>query len=154
MPSTISQRISDLGYTLPAAPAPVGSYLNCVRTGNQLHISGGLPFTAEEKITGTVPTDTSIAEAQRAAALIVLNRLAIAQEALGSLDKITQVISISGFVNSAPDFYDHPAVINGASDLLVAIFGEAGKHSRIALGVSALPLNASVEISMILEVAD
>jgi len=83
-----------------------------------------------------------------------LNRLAVAKEALGSLDRITKIVSISGFVNSSPDFYDHPAIINGASDLLVKIFGEAGKHSRIALGVSALPLNAAVEISMILEVTD
>jgi len=149
----IADKIVEMGLTLPEAPAPVGSYVNAVLTGNQLHISGGLPFTAERKITGQVPRDVSIEEAQEAARIIVLNRLAIAKDALGSLDKVTQVVSIAGFVNSAADFYDHPQVINGASDLLVEIFGEAGKHSRVALGVSALPLNAAVEISMILEVA-
>ena len=149
---SIEERISDLGHTLPEAPAPVGSYLNSVRTGNQLHISGGLPFSSEEKITGTVPTDTSVEDARRGAEMIVLNRLAVAKAEIGCLDKIKQVVSISGFVNSAPDFYDHPQVINAASDLLVAIFGEPGKHSRVAMGVAALPLNAAVEISIILEV--
>ena len=151
---TIAAKISQLGYTLPKAPAPIGSYLNSVLSGNQLHLSGGLPFTAEEKIVGQVPTITSIEKAQEAARIIVLNRLAIAKEALGSLDRITQVISISGFVSSASDFYDHPQVINGASDLLVEIFGETGKHSRIALGVNSLPMNAAVEISMTLEVSN
>ncbi len=153
MTDKIAQKIESLGLTLPDAPAPVGSYLNCVRTGNQLHISGGLPFTAEEKIQGVVPTETSVEDAQRGARHVVLNRLAVAKGELGSLDKITRVVSISGFVSSKPDFYDHPVVINAASDLLVEIFGDAGKHSRVAMGVAALPMNASVEISMILEVA-
>ena len=153
MTDKIAQKIESLGLTLPDAPAPVGSYLNCVRTGNQLHISGGLPFTAEEKIQGVVPTETSVEDAQRGARYVVLNRLAVAKGELGSLDKITRVVSISGFVSSKPDFYDHPVVINAASDLLVEIFGDAGKHSRVAMGVAALPMNASVEISMILEVA-
>jgi len=149
---TVEQKIEDLGYTLPEAPAPVGSYLNAIVSGNQLHISGGLPFSAEEKIVGKVPVDTSIEEAQRGAVMIILNRLAVAKAELGSLNRINKVISISGFVNSAADFYDHPLVINAASDFLVDIFGEAGKHSRVAMGVAALPLNASVEISMILEI--
>ena len=142
MTDKIAQKIESLGLTLPDAPAPVGSYLNCVRTGNQLHISGGLPFTAEEKIQGVVPTETSVEAAQRGARHVVLNRLAVAKGELGSLDKITRVVSISGFVSSKPDFYDHPVVINAASDLLVEIFGDAGKHSRVAMGVAALPMNA------------
>lgn len=149
----IEEKITSLGLALPEAPAPVGSYLNAVVTGNQIHISGGLPFSATEKITGTVPTDTSIADAKRGAEMIILNRLAVAKAELGCLDKISRVISLSGFVNSAPDFFDHPQVINAASDLLVNIFGEAGKHSRVAMGVAALPLNASVEISLILEIS-
>ncbi len=151
---TIEEKISALGLSLPDAPAPVGSYVNAVKSGNQLHLSGGIPFSAEEKIIGKVPTVTSIEEAQRAARMIILNRLAVVKAEIGSLDKITKVISISGFVNSEPDFYDHPKVINGASDLLVEIFGEMGMHSRVAMGVAALPLNASVEISMILEMKD
>lgn len=154
MNDTIEKRIEELGYVLPEAPAPVGSYLNAVRTGNQLHISGGLPFTENEKIVGTVPTETSPDDARRGAEYVILNRLAVAKTELGSLDQISRVISISGFVSSAPDYYDHPVIINAASDLLVEIFGESGKHSRVALGVSALPLNASVEISMILELKD
>jgi len=150
---SIENRIQELGLSLPAAPAPVGSYLNAKRTGNQLHLSGGIPFSPEENITGKVPSEASVETAQRAAKMIILNRLAVAKAELGSLDKIRSVISISGFVNSAPDFYDHPGVINAASDLLVDIFGDAGKHSRVAMGVAALPLNATVEISMILEVA-
>lgn len=154
MTDKIADKITELGYTLPEAPAPVGSYLNSVLTGTQLHISGGLPFTSEKKVQGQVPRDLTVEEAQEGARMIVLNRLAVAKDALGTLDRISQVVSISGFVSSAPDFYDHPLVINAASDLLVEIFGEAGKHSRVALGVSALPLNAAVEISMVLEVSD
>jgi len=150
----ILEKIESMGCTLPEVPAPIGSYLNCVRTGNQLHLSGGLPFVPDDKVQGTVPTETSVETAQHGAKLIVLNRLAVAKAELGSLDKIKQVVSISGFVNSASDFYDHPLVINAASDMLVEIFGDAGRHSRIAVGVSALPLNASVEISMILEIQD
>lgn len=154
MTDKILQKIESLGYTLPQVPAPIGSYLNCVRTGNQLHLSGGLPFVPDDKIQGVVPTETSVEVAQMGAKLVILNRLAVARAELGSLDKIKQVVSLSGFVNSASDFYDHPLVINAASDMLVEIFGDTGRHSRIAVGVSALPLNASVEISMILEVED
>ena len=149
---TAEEKIEALGYTLPKAPAPVGSYLNAIVSGNQLHISGGLPFSPEEKITGQVPTITSVEDARRGAIMIILNRLAVAKAEIGSLNRINKVISISGFINSAPDFFDHPQIINAASDFLVEIFGESGKHSRVAMGVAALPLNASVEISMILEI--
>lgn len=149
---SIEQRINELGYVLEEAPTPVGSYLNATISGNQLHISGGLPFSSQKKITGRVPSETSVEEAQEAARMIVLNRLAVAKAEIGSLDRIQKVVSISGFVQSDLDFFDHPAIINGASDLLVEIFGEKGKHARVAMGVAALPLNASVEISMILEI--
>lgn len=148
----VKKKVAELGYTLPAAPAPVGSYVNAVRTGNQLHISGGLPFSADKKVTGTVPSDTSVEEAQEGARIIILNRLAVALEELEPTERIEKVVFLSGFVNSAPDFYDHPTVINAASDLVVEIFGESGKHARVAMGVAALPLNASVEISLILEI--
>ena len=150
---SIETRLQELGLTLPEVPAPVASYVNCVRTGNTVHLSGGLPFDDEKKYVGKIPIDLSIEEGQAAAHMIILNRLAVLRNELGNLDKITRIVSLQGFVSSPPDFYDHPKVINGASDLLLEIFGEAGKHSRIALGVSALPLNAAVEISMVVEVA-
>ncbi len=147
------QRLIDLGLELPDVPTPVASYVNCVRTGNLLYLSGGLPVTDGELITGQVPRDITVEEATTAARLVILNRLAVIRRELGTLDDVTRIVSLQGFVNSAPDFYAHPAVINGASDLLVEIFGELGSHSRIALGAAALPLNAAVEISLVVEVA-
>lgn len=149
---TPTQKLSELNLNLPDAPAPVASYVNAVVTGNQIHISGGLPTDdSGALITGKVPTTRSVEEAKDAARRIILNRLAVIQNEIGDLDRVTRIVSIAGFVNSEPDFYDHPQVINGASDLLLEIFGEAGKHARIALGAAALPLNAAVEISMIVE---
>ena len=149
---TIAHRLKELGLELPAVPSPVASYVNCVRTGNLLHLSGGLPVDNGTIVTGKVPTDLSTADAQAASRLAILNRLSVVQEAVGSLDAVTRMVSLQGFVNSEPDFYDHPQVINGASDLLLEIFGDRGKHSRVALGVAALPLNAAVEISLVVEV--
>lgn len=150
---SIESRITDLGFTLPSVPAPAGSYLNYTRSGNLLFLAGGIP-PVEDEFQGKVPTDTSIETAQEAARLITLNRLAVVKDAVGSLDKVKQIVTVNGFVNSEPDFYGHPAVINGCSDLLVEIFGEKGMHSRTACGVAALPLNVSVEINMIVEVED
>jgi len=150
---SIETRLQELGLTLPEVPTPVASYVNCVRSGNTVHLSGGLPFDGDTKYLGKVSIDLSIEEGQAAARLAILNRLAVLKAELGNLDSVTRIISLQGFVSSPPDFYDHPKVINGASDLLLEIFGEAGKHSRIALGVAALPLNAAVEISLIVEVA-
>lgn len=150
--SLIESKIQELGYSLPVVPAPAGSYVNCVRSGNLLYLSGGIPPLDEETYMGKVPTDTSLEKAQEAARLITLNRLAVVKEEIGNLDRVEQIVSIGGFVNSEPDFYQHPAVINGCSDLLVAIFGDKGIHSRTALGAASLPLNVSVEINMIIEV--
>lgn len=152
--SAIAEKLASLGLTLPAVPAPVAAYVNCVRSGNLLFLSGGLPIDGEKKIIGKVPTDVSIEEAYEGARIIILNRLAVIQEAIGSLDKVKQIVALNGFVNSAPDFYGHPQVVNGASELLVEIFGEKGKHSRTALGAAALPLNVAVEINLIVEVED
>lgn len=151
---TILEKINSLGLTLPAVPAPVAAYVNCVRSGNLLFISGGLPIDGDNKVIGKVPTDVSIEEAQEGARIIILNRLAVIQDAIGSLDKVKQIVSLGGFVNSEPDFYGHPQVVNGASELLVEIFGERGKHSRTALGAAALPLNVAVEINLIVEIED
>ncbi|MDO4410047.1 MAG: RidA family protein [Akkermansia sp.] len=150
----IQQRLTDLGYTLLDAPAPVGSYVQCVRAGNLLHLSGGISINGEDKYFGKVGADLSIEEGQAAARAAILNRLAVVKQAVGSLDKVTRIVAVNGFVNAGPDFYDHPKVLNGASDLLVEVFGDIGRHSRTAVGVSALPLNVAVEISMVVEVAE
>ncbi len=149
---TIESRIQELGYSLPEAPAPAGSYVNCVRSGNLLFLAGGIPPLDDDTYLGKVPTDTSVETAQEAARVITLNRLAVVKDEIGDLDKVTRIVNVGGFVNSEPDFYQHPAVINGCSDLLVEIFGDKGIHSRTAMGAAALPLNVSVEINMIVEV--
>jgi enamine deaminase RidA (YjgF/YER057c/UK114 family) len=154
MSDSIESRLATLGITLPEVPAPVAAYVNCVRTGNLLFLSGGLPIDGDRKIIGKVPTDVSPDEAKEAARMIILNRLAVIRAELGSLDKVARVVTLNGFVNSEPDFYGHPMVVNGASELLVEIFGDKGRHSRTALGAAALPLNVAVEINLIVEVAD
>ncbi len=152
MSNIILDKIASLGLALPTVPAPVAAYVNCVRSGNLLFLSGGLPIDGEKKVLGKVPTDVSIDEAKEGARIIILNRLAVIQDEIGSLDKVKQIVSLTGFVNSEPDFYGHPQVVNGASELLVEIFGDKGKHSRTALGAAALPLNVAVEINLIVEV--
>lgn len=149
---TILEKIASLGLTLPAVPAPVAAYVNCVRSGNLLFLSGGLPIDGDRKVIGKVPTDVTPEQAQEGARMIILNRLAVIQDEIGSLDKVKQIVALNGFVNSAPDFFGHPVVINGASELLVEIFGDKGKHSRTALGAASLPLNVAVEINLIVEV--
>jgi enamine deaminase RidA (YjgF/YER057c/UK114 family) len=149
---TIQARIEALGHTLPDVPVPVAAYVNCVRSGNLLFLSGGLPIDGDRKIIGQVPRDVSIEEAQEGARIIILNRLAVVKQEIGSLDQVKQIVALNGFVNSAPDFYGHPQVINGASELLIEIFGDKGKHSRTALGAASLPLNVAVEINLIVEV--
>ena len=149
---TIQAHIEALGHTLPEVPVPVAAYVNCVRSGNLLFLSGGLPIDGDRKIIGQVPRDVSIEEAQEGARIIILNRLAVVKQEIGSLDKVKQIVALNGFVNSAADFYGHPQVINGASELLIEIFGDKGKHSRTALGVAALPLNVAVEINLIVEI--
>ena len=149
---TMLEKITALGLTLPAVPAPIAAYVNCVRSGNLLFLSGGLPIDGDKKIIGKVPTDVSIDEAKEGSRMAILNRLAVIQDEIGSLDKVKQIVTLNGFVNSEPDFLGHPQVINGASELLVEIFGDKGKHSRTALGVAALPLNVAVEINLIVEI--
>lgn len=149
---TPTAKLESLGLSLPSVPAPVAAYVNCVRSGNLLFLSGGLPIDGEKKVIGKVPSVVSIEEAQEAARMIILNRLAIIQNEVGSIDQVKQIVALNGFVNCEADFYGHPQVINGASELLVEIFGEKGKHSRTALGAASLPLNVSVEINLIVEV--
>ena len=152
MNDSILAKLHSMGLALPEVPTPVAAYVNFVRSGNLLFLSGGLPIDGNRKVIGKVPTQVSVDEAKEAARLIMLNRLAVIRDAIGSLDKIKQIVALNGFVNSEADFYDHPQVINGASEFLVELLGDKGKHSRTALGANALPLNVAVEINLIVEV--
>lgn len=153
--STPEQRLLTKGIDLGEPTAPVANFVPTVRTGNLLFVAGQI-CAHGTKVThvGRVGTDCSIEDGQAAARLCALNVLAHVRKALGSLDKVTRVVQLQGFVNAAPDFAQHPQVINGASDLIVEIFGEAGKHARFAVGVSSLPFNAAVEVAAVFEVKD
>jgi len=148
----IEDKLKKLSIEIPTPPSPAGSYIPVVTTGNLAYVSGQIPMK-EGKVVfeGKVPEIQSLDSARDAAKICVINGLAQLKANLGSLDKITKFVRISGFVNSSPDFTEQPKVINAASDLLVEIFGEMAKHSRIAVGVSSLPLNSTVEIDMIVE---
>ncbi len=149
----IEEKLKSLNITLPNPPKSAGAYVPVVKSDHTVYVSGQIPIE-NGKVTfkGKVPNDQSLEQAQKAAILCVVNALAQLKAELGSLDKISKIIRVSGFVNSDPDFTDQPKVINSASDLLYEIFGEKGKHSRIAVGVTSLPLGATVEIDMIVEI--
>ncbi len=153
--TTYENKLKELGLTLPTPPKPVASYVPCVRTGSHLLISGQVPF-ADGKLlmTGALPGAGSIEDAAGAARQCALNALAVARDHLGSLDRINRVLKLTIFVASEPGFPDQPKVANGASDLMVDIFGDAGRHARAAVGCSALPLNTTVEVEVLLEIKD
>jgi enamine deaminase RidA (YjgF/YER057c/UK114 family) len=146
------KRLLDLGITLPEPPAPGGNYVSAKPAGNLLYLAGVISTGASGVITGTVGADRSIAEGYDAARACILTQLAVLKHSLGSLDKVQQIVSVNGYVNAVAGFPDPPKVINGASDLLLAVFGDSGKHARAAIGVSALPRNALVEVQMIVSV--
>jgi enamine deaminase RidA (YjgF/YER057c/UK114 family) len=149
----IDEKLALLGITLPTPPKPAGSYIPAVKTGNLIFISGQIPMQdGRVQFKGQVPTTISVEEAQKAARLCIINVLAQLKVELGTLDKISKIVRVSGFVNSTPEFFEQPKIINSASDLLFEIFGEKGKHARIAVGVSSLPLNSAVEIDLIAEI--
>ena len=151
---TASERLAALEMELPKVAAPVGSYVPATRTGHYVYTSGQLPFRNGELVcVGKVGSEVTVEEAQAAAAIAALNGVAAAAQAAGGLDRITRVIRVGVFVQSAPGFTEQPKVANGASDLLVGIFGDAGKHARAAVGVSELPLNTAVEVELIVEVS-
>ena len=153
--SAIENRLSDLGITLPEPPRPVASYLPAVQSGNLLMVSGQIPF--EDGIlvaNGPVPSEVSVDEATAAARRCAINGLAVAKAALGGdLGRIRRVVRLGVFVQCDPGFEAQPSVANGASDFMVAVFGDAGRHVRAAVGVNALPLDATVEVEVIFEVA-
>ena len=148
----IEDKLRELSIDLPTPPNPAGSYIPVVTTGDLAFVSGQIPMK-EGKVVfeGKVPNEQSLDAARDAAKICIINGLAQLKANLGSLDKITKFVRISGFVNSNPEFTEQPKVINAASDLLVEIFGDMAKHSRIAVGVASLPLNSTVEIDMVVE---
>lgn len=150
----IEEKLAELNVILPTPPKSSGSYVPVVKTGNLMFVSGQIPMK-EGKVVfqGKVPDIQSIEEAQKAAKLCIVNALAQLKSAVGTLDKVSRIVRVSGFVNSSEGFTDQPKVINAASDLLFEIFGENGRHSRIAVGVSSLPLNSTVEIDLIAEIS-
>lgn len=147
----IDEKIKSLGINLPIPPSPAGSYIPVVKSGNLLYVSGQIPMEdGKVAFTGKV-SDINIETAQKSARICAINILAQLKKELGDLEKISRIVRISGFVNSVPEFTQQPKVINAASDLFYEIFGECGKHSRIAVGVSSLPLNSMTEIDAIVE---
>lgn len=150
---TVEEKISAIGLTLPTAAPPLASYVPAVRTGNLVYSSGQVPLhEGKLAFTGRVGAAISEEDAREAARICALNCLAAVKLELGDLDKIVRVVRVTGYVASAEGFTGQPGVINGASDLLLQVFGEAGRHSRVAIGVLQLPLDAPVEVDVIVEV--
>lgn len=148
-----SERLAELGISLPSVAAPVAAYVPAIQTGNQVWTSGQLPFVdGQLPATGKVGAEVSAEDAEKLARAAALNALA-AIDALVGIDKVTRVLKIVGFVASADDFSGQPGVINGASNLMGEVFGEAGAHARSAVGVAELPLNSPVEVEVIVEIA-
>lgn len=150
----IEDRLTELGITLPQAAAPVAAYVPVVIAGGLAHVSGQLPFVNGELVKGrlgeSVPLDDGVAAA-RACALMILAQL---KAALGSLDRVERIVKLGAFVNSTSEFQDQPRIANGASELMVEVFGDAGKHARSAVGVPVLPLGAAVEVDAIVAIRD
>jgi enamine deaminase RidA (YjgF/YER057c/UK114 family) len=155
MTGVIEDKLRELGVTLKSAPAPVANYVPFVRTGNMLVVSGQLCFDGDGKLaaTGKLGGGVSIESGQKAARACAVNLLAQVKAALGNLDKVVRVVRLGGFINSAPDFLDGPKVMNGASDLMVAAFGDKGRHARTTVGVAVLPADAAVEVEGMFEVS-
>jgi enamine deaminase RidA (YjgF/YER057c/UK114 family) len=149
----VEEKLASLGVTLPQPAQPVAAYVSAVKTGNLVYTSGQIP-TVDGVLayTGTVGLDLDEDTAYEAARVACLNALAAIKAEVGDLDRVTRIVHVAGYVTSEDGFTDHPTVVNGASDLLLEIFGEAGRHSRTSVGVYQLPLDAPVEIAIIAEV--
>jgi enamine deaminase RidA (YjgF/YER057c/UK114 family) len=153
MPGAIDARLEELRLELPVAAKPVANFVPCLQSGNTLYVSGQISsWNGELRYVGRVGADVSLDEARAAARLCALNVLAQAKAFLGGLDRVKRVCQVQGFVNGVPGFTDHPAVVNGASDLFLEVFGDRGRHSRFAVGAGSLPFNVAVELAAVLEV--
>jgi enamine deaminase RidA (YjgF/YER057c/UK114 family) len=145
----IEEKLAALGFTLPPPPSGVGNYLPFRRADDLLFLSGAISVQADGTLlTGKAGVDRTLDEAYAAAQVCTVNQLGVIKAAAGSLDAVRQILTLNGYVNAAPDFIDVPHAINGASDLLVALFGDAGRHARAAVGVASLPKGALVEVQM------
>ena len=154
MPSKIDARLAELGITLPEGSAPAANYVPHVISGNMVYVSGQVSRGATGLITGKLGAGVGIDEGAAAAATCAHQLIAQLRTACGGdLDRVRRVVKLTGFVNSAPDFTDHPKVVNGCSDVFVAVFGDAGRHARSAVGVAALPLGVAVEVEGVFEIA-
>src|SRR5271166_289672 len=155
MAGTVEKKLSELGVVLKHPAAPVANYLPFVRTGNLLMVSGQICFDADGKLVakGQLGGGVSMEDGQKAARACAVNLLAQLKAALGDLDKVVRVVRLGGFINSQPDFLDGPKVMNGASDLMVAVFGDKGRHARTTVGVAVLPADAAVEVEGTFEVS-
>jgi enamine deaminase RidA (YjgF/YER057c/UK114 family) len=150
-----TERLAELGLTLPPVTAPLAAYVPAVRTGAFVYVSGQVPVVdGKLPATGKVGAEVSAADAAGLARTCALNAIAAAAAAAGGLDRIRRIVKVTGFVASAPGFNGQPQVVNGASELLIEVFGEEGRHARSAVGVAELPLNAPVEVELIAEVHD
>ena len=153
MPGTIDARLAELGLELPDAPAPAANYVPFVQSGDLVFISGQVPKNDAGLMTGTLGEDATVEEGVAAAEACALALIAQMKAAAGGdLDRIRRVVKLTGFVNSAPDFGEHPAIVNGASDMMVEVFGDKGRHSRSAVGVANLPFGVAVEVEAIVEI--
>ncbi|MGH6678281.1 MAG: RidA family protein [Bradyrhizobium sp.] len=155
MPDTIEQKLASLGIDLPKPAAPVANYVGFVRTGSLLFVSGQVCVDAQGKLIakGKLGAGVSVEQGNAAARGCGINLLAQVKAAIGDLEKVVRVVRLGGFVNSAPDFLEGPKVLNGASDLMVAVFGDKGRHTRTTVGVAALPGDASVEVEGLFEIS-
>ncbi|HML07915.1 MAG TPA: RidA family protein [Xanthobacteraceae bacterium] len=155
MAGTVEKKLSELGIVLTKPAAPVANYVPCVRTGNLLMVSGQICLDGAGKLVakGQLGAGVSIEDGQKAARACAVNLLTQVKAALGDLDKVSRVVRLGGFVNSAAGFVDGPKVMNGASDLMVAAFGDKGRHARTTVGVAALPLDAAIEVEALFEVS-
>jgi enamine deaminase RidA (YjgF/YER057c/UK114 family) len=154
MAGTVEKKLASLGITLPTPATPIANYVPFVRSGNLLVVSGQICFSGEGKLVakGQLGGGVSVEDGQKAGRACAINLLAQLKAALGDLDKVGRVVRLGGFINSAPGFTDGPKVMNGASDLMVEVFGDRGRHARTTVGVSALPADAAIEVEGMFEV--
>jgi len=151
----VEERLTELGIELSIPEPPVANYVNAVRTGNLVFLSGKIPQNSDKTvITGKIDTELTIEQGYQVARIIGIAQLSALKAEIGDLNNVERIVKVTGMVNATPEFSQHPKVINGFSDLMVEVFGERGKHARAAVGMSSLPLNAACEIEMIVQVRD